>query len=77
MPGSYMKALVKCPFYNGDDAKRRINCEGLLPGTYGSHYFPDNAAQARYLRRVCSQNYARCPYAAALLEKYKEEDANE
>lgn len=76
MAGSYLKSLVKCPFYSADDAQRRINCEGLIDGTQlGGQYFRTHELQERYIRRYCSAKYTECLYAQALLAKYKE-DAN-
>lgn len=73
MAGSYLKSQVRCPYYAGDDSKRRINCEGLLPGTNASHYFGSHSEQEYFLRRICCGKYLRCPFAAALEEKYKED----
>ncbi len=75
MSSSYRKAYVQCPFYTGDDGKRRINCEGFVPRVNAGFWFESNKAQLRHMEAFCMDKWKACPYADTVNRRY--EDAGE
>ena len=78
---------VKCPFFVEEPAcnkknahtqgghsmivKKRIRCEGLMPGSKVYQDFKSAAEKDRYFYDFCSSECWRgCPIAAMLLELY-------
>ncbi|MEG2152226.1 MAG: helix-turn-helix transcriptional regulator [Clostridia bacterium] len=60
-----------CPYYVRE-ANKSITCEGMIAGTYSQQRFDSEADLHDFQAQNCStQSYDRCPLAAALIEKYR------
>lgn len=68
---NYNAKDVICPFYS-DDTRNSIKCEGLF-STSSTQNFKTSAERNRHIQRYCNTfNYKKCPYAEAMLLKYKD-----
>lgn len=71
--GSYRQVDVKCPYYQFDDGKRRITCEGLLPDSNIANIFRSKRDFDTQMNLFCCQGYRKCEAFIALEQKYKED----
>lgn len=71
--GSYRQVDVKCPYYQFDDGKRRITCEGLLPDSNIANIFRSKSDFETQINLFCCQGYQTCEAFMALEQKYKED----
>lgn len=71
--GSYIKNLVLCPFYQRDDGKRRIICEGIMDDSSICLIFKYDNLFKRQTRAFCCEHYRKCEVYRMLMEKYKDE----
>lgn len=72
--GSYRQIEVRCPFYQSDDGKRRIICEGIVDGSTISVNYRRRSDLQKQISIFCSCNYEKCEIHRMLMEKYKEEE---
>ena len=65
-----------CPYYVRE-ANKSITCEGIIAGTYSQQRFDTEADLHDFQSRNCfTRSYDRCPLAAALIEKYRNDVNN-
>lgn len=72
--GSYRQADVRCPFYQFDDGKRRITCEGIIDDSSLALIYRKKTDYETQIRAFCCEHYERCEVYRLLMEKYDEED---
>ena len=72
--GSFIQVYVGCPFYQFDDGKRRIICEGIIPGTKQTNTFHNKKEYAQQITVFCCEHYKCCELHRALMERYQEEE---
>lgn len=71
--GSYLQVYVQCPYYLDDDGKRRIHCEGLIPGSSMYQVYSKKEDFLRQIQGYCMAAYpSSCPACKSLNEKYPE-----
>jgi hypothetical protein len=72
--GSYRQIEVRCPFYQSDDGKRRIICEGIVDGSTIAVNYRRRADLQKQISIFCACHYEKCEIHRMLMnEKYKEE----
>ena len=73
--GSFRQADVQCPFYQSDDGKRKIVCEGLVDrSTLALNYRRRNDYKTQ-IEVFCCEHYNRCEIYRMLMEaKYDDEE---
>lgn len=72
--GSYMQVFVRCPFYQSDDGKKSITCEGLIDDSYLVLLYRSKEDYRQQIELFCCEHYQRCEVYRMLMEKYQEED---
>lgn len=72
--GSYMQAYVICPFYQHDDGRRRITCEGIIEGSSLSLLYTNEADYKAQITVFCCEHYRKCEVYKLLMEKYDDEE---
>ena len=72
--GSYWQVYVLCPFYQSDDGKRRIVCEGITADSNLSQYFRKKNIFETQMKVFCCKHYSKCELYRLLMEKYIEEE---
>lgn len=73
--GSYRQSDVLCPFYQTDDGKRRVICEGFTDGCTIALNYRRRADLQTQLSIFCAEHFANCEvYRMLMQEKYKEEE---
>ena len=71
--GSYRQIEVRCPFYQSDDDKRRIICEGIVDGSTIAVNYRRRADLQKQISIFCSKRYENCEiYRMLMNEKYEE-----
>lgn len=72
--GSYLQVHVGCPFYQHDDGKRVVTCEGLVPDADTKLRFSSRRKREEHMDRYCCGSYICCELYRALMQNYDEED---
>lgn len=72
--GSFMQVFVRCPFYQFDDGKRRITCEGIIDESNLMLYFRNKADYETQIAVFCCEHYECCEVHRMLMGKYQEEE---
>lgn len=67
---SYRQVDVLCPFYNGDNDKNKIRCEGII-GDCSTFYFRSASELDAHMQRFCCGKYNQCPVARTLNDMYE------
>ena len=70
--GSYWQVYVRCPFYQSDDGKNRIVCEGVVADSTLSQYFRKRCDLQTQMRVFCCEHYKKCELYRMIIEKYEE-----
>ena len=70
--GSYWQVYVRCPFYQSDDGRSRIICEGIGDSSSVSLHFRKKCECETQLRVFCCEHYKKCEVYRMLMEKYEE-----
>lgn len=70
--GSYWQVYVRCPFYQSDDGKNRIVCEGIGNSSNLSLYFRSKCDYETQIQVFCCKHYKKCEVHRMLMEKYQE-----
>jgi hypothetical protein len=66
---------VKCPFFQNDDGRRRINCEGITDQSITAVIFRTRGGYGTQIRVFCCENYKKCEiYRMLMANKYDEEE---
>lgn len=71
--GSWRKAYVGCPFYRGDDAKKKITCDGVVPDTAADTRFRSRKERERHMDLFCCKNYICCEVYRANMANCEED----
>lgn len=71
--GSFKQADVRCPFYQFDDGRRRITCEGLVDNSSLALIYRRKADYEAQINVFCCEYYERCEVYRMLMEKYEED----
>lgn len=61
---------VQCPFYQKDDGKRNIRCEGVMDGSVLILRFQEAEDFNRQMKVFCCDHYKKCEVYRAAMEKY-------
>lgn len=64
--GSYLQVIVRCPYYQWDDGRRSLTCEGIVPGTRTVLQFRTRANRQAHMEEVCAKEYWKCPMCEAI-----------
>ncbi len=72
--GSFMQVFVRCPFYQFDDGKRRITCEGIIDNSTLVVDFRNKEDYETQMSVFCCEHYTCCEVYRMLMEKYQEEE---
>ena len=73
--GSYRQVEVRCPFYQSDDGKRRIVCEGVVDGSTIAVNYRRRSDLQKQISIFCAKQYQNCEiYRMLMRDKYKEEE---
>lgn len=67
--GSFRQVNVKCPFYNTDDGRREIVCEGLVEDSCIALRYGDRDDYRLQMQVFCQDRYANCEIYRVLIEK--------
>ena len=71
--GSFRQVDVQCPFYQNDDGKQRILCEGVFPRSTLRITFRENDDFVKHIETCCCNRYTKCPVYLMLWDKWEEE----
>lgn len=73
MGSSYSQVYVRCPFYRGDDGKRRINCEGLIEKSCTAQIYQRREDFQNQMSIFCCEQYKKCEiYRMIMGAKYED-----
>ncbi len=71
--GSYKQADVQCPFYQFDDGRRRITCEGLIENSSLALIYHRKADYETQINVFCCEHYKKCEVYSILIAKYEDD----
>lgn len=71
--GSFRDAEVQCPFYQFDDGKRQITCEGIVDHSALALIYRHREDYEKQLHVFCCCHYAKCEVYRMLMEKYEDQ----
>ena len=71
--GSYKQFYVQCPFYEHDNGKSNITCEGIFPDSTQTHKFRYKKDYEMQINTFCCKYYEKCE-VHRMLTKYKYEE---
>ena len=71
--GSYKQVYVQCPFYQHDDGKRKITCEGFIDKSSLTQSYRHRKDYETQISTFCCQHYKKCEVYRLLMEKYEDE----
>ena len=71
--GSYNQVYAKCPFYQYDDGKHNIICEGITDGSTLILKFRKKKDYDIQIDVFCCEHYKKCEVYRMLMEKYEDE----
>ena len=72
--GSYRQVYVKCPFYQYDDGRRRITCEGVIDDSILALVFHNRKDYETQMTVFCCAHYRNCEIYRLLLQKYPDKE---
>ena len=72
--GSYRQIDVGCPFYQSDDGKRHITCEGIVDDSNVTLFFRKKQDFEKQMLVFCCGHYRNCEVDRMLMEKYEEDE---
>ena len=73
--GSFLQQEVVCPFYQWDDGKRKIICEGMYDRCSLDLRWRHHVEQERYMKIFCCEHYKKCEIYRMIYQcKYAEEE---
>ena len=73
--GSFRQADVQCPFYQYDDGRRRITCEGIVDGSSIAFISRTRELYETQMVVFCCEHYRKCEIYRMLMEnKYAWEE---
>lgn len=72
--GSYLQVHIQCPFYRGDDGKRTIKCEGIIPDSDVQLHYRRPSDFRQQMGIFCRNRYICCEIYRMLMENKYEED---
>ncbi len=73
--GSFRQADVQCPFYQYDDGRRRITCEGIIDKGTLTLNFRTIKDYETQIDNFCCVYYKKCEIYRMLMEnKYDDEE---
>ena len=67
---------ILCPFFHGEltgrseNERRRLGCEGVIPGTTEKVVFPSGRERALFMCENCCADWEHCPRAEIIQENY-------
>ena len=67
---SYNSVLVRCPFYQSDDALR-IKCEGLDGSSRLAVEFSNKAEKLQWMKNYCNSAYGECKVCQIIDKEYQ------
>lgn len=70
--GSYKQVDVICPYYQRDDGKKKIVCDGLQDESTITLCYSNAEAFIRQIDIYCCRNYDKCEIYRALSSIYDE-----
>ena len=70
--GSYKQVHVGCPFYQYDDGKRTITCEGVTYKSTLTWRFPTKREYEKQMDTFCCQHWECCEVCRMLMEIYED-----
>lgn len=70
--GSYKQVYVRCPFYQSDDGRRHITCEGPTERSSMTLNFLRKAEFEKQIEVFCCEHYKNCEVYRILMEKYQD-----
>ena len=71
--GSYKQIYVQCPFYQFDDGRQRITCEGLIENSSLALIYHSKSDYETQIDVFCCEHYKNCEVYRMLMQKYEEE----
>lgn len=71
--GSYRQVDVRCPFYQFDDGKKQITCEGIIDKSSLALTYRLKADYETQITQFCCLHYDKCEVYRMLMDKYDEE----
>ena len=74
--GSYKQVFVKCPFYQFDDGKQRITCEGIIDDSSLAPIYHRKKDYETQIVNFCCEHYKKCEVYRMLMEKYEEDNTD-
>lgn len=66
--GSYKQQEVKCPFYQYDDGRKTIVCEGFADGCVIDLRWKTHVERYRHMDVFCCQHFKNCEIYRAVYE---------
>ena len=69
--GSFKQADVRCPFYQFDDGRRRITCEGLVDNSSLALIYHRKADYEAQINVFCCEYYRNCEVYQMLMANYE------
>lgn len=71
--GSYRQVYAGCPFYQYDDGKHKIVCEGIVEGSTVALRFRKGSDYNTHMTVFCCDHYQNCEIYRMLMQKYEED----
>ncbi|MBP3411925.1 MAG: hypothetical protein J6K89_01565 [Oscillospiraceae bacterium] len=71
--GSYRQVYAGCPFYQYDDGKRKIVCEGIVEDSTVTLGFKKREGYETQITTFCCEHYKKCEVYRMLMQKYEED----
>ena len=71
--GSFKQVFVQCPFYQYDDGRRHITCEGIVDKSSIVLSYRTRGDYDKQLTVFCCEHYKKCEIYRMLMQKYEEE----
>ena len=73
--GSWNQVYVQCPFWQKDDGRSFIQCEGMGDAHSSTHRFDNKAKYETQMFVFCCEHYKKCEYYRMLMKtKYDEKE---
>lgn len=69
--GSFKQTNVQCPFYDTDDGKSEIVCEGLVENSCIAQRYKHKEDWELQMQVFCQKRYVNCEIYRMLIEKYE------
>ena len=71
--GSFLQVDVICPFYQTDNGKNTLTCEGVIPGSRTVSVFQKHADFLCQVKTFCQCRYENCEVYRAIQALYDED----